>query len=135
MPLTRARAARRQHLDRHDLGAEGDAGDADAVVGRLRDGAGDVRAVAVIVAGVGAVVDEVPAGDDLGLRQIRHLGDAGVDDGDDHALALRGLPGLLGVDLLQVPLQLVLGIVGEVFVVGANVVGRQPQWLRPRPSN
>src|SRR6185295_4160273 len=66
----RARAARREHLDGHDLGVEGDAGHADAVVGRLGDGAGDVGAVAVVVGGVRTVGNEVPAGDDLGLLEI-----------------------------------------------------------------
>ena len=47
-----------------------DAGDAELVVGRLRDRAGDVRAVAVVVARVVVVGDEVVAGDELGLGEI-----------------------------------------------------------------
>ena len=91
-----------------------DAGDAELVVGRLRDGAGDVRAVAVVVGGVVVVGDEVVAGDELGLGQIADLGDAGVDDGDDRALALAELPGVGHADLAQVPLVAEAGVVREL---------------------
>ncbi len=53
---------------------ERDARDAELVVGRLRDRAGDVRAVAVVVGGVVVVADEVVAGDELGVRQIADAG-------------------------------------------------------------
>ena len=54
-------ALRVEHADRHQPHAVGQAGDADAVVGRLGDRARDLRAVAVAVLGVGAVRDEVVA--------------------------------------------------------------------------
>ena len=63
--------------------------------------------------GVGVVGDEVVAGDELDAGQVGHLGDAGVDDRDDHALALAQLPGVGQADLAQVPLVLVAGVVGE----------------------
>ena len=47
------------HLDRHDLDVEGDAGHALTVVGQLSDRAADVRAVAVEIERHGVVPDEV----------------------------------------------------------------------------
>ena len=47
----------------------------------------------------------------------RHLGDAGVDDGDDDAVALRRFPRVEHVDLMQVPLLVEAWIVGEVLVL------------------
>ena len=49
MPATEPEPRGRQHLERHDLDVARDAGDADAVVRDLRDRAGHVRAVAVVV--------------------------------------------------------------------------------------
>ena len=47
-------------------------GDAELVVGRLGDGAGHVGAVAVVVARVLVVADEVVAGDELDAGQVGH---------------------------------------------------------------
>ena len=45
-------------------------------------------AVAVIVVGIGVVVGEVPARDQLGSAQILDGRDAGIEHRDDHAIAL-----------------------------------------------
>src|SRR5262245_50521959 len=46
---------------RHDLHVPGDTGHADPVVPERADGAGDVRAVIVLVDGIGVAVDRVDA--------------------------------------------------------------------------
>src|SRR5262249_52057993 len=101
-----------QDLHGHEARVEGDAGGADAVVRRLRDRAGDVRAVALIVVRVLVRGDEVPAGDALGVgeiaalvvRTVRLARDAGVDDGDRHTAARREVPRARRADALHVPL-------------------------------
>src|SRR5262249_36905308 len=106
-----------------------DAGDADAVVGRLRDRAGDVGAVAVIVVGMLGIVHEVIALGEPGLGQIRNLvealpvlvGDAGVDDRDHDAVAVGDLPGVGHADLDEVPLVLVLRVVRVAFPLGVII--------------
>src|SRR5262249_11902244 len=83
------------------------------------DGAGDVRAVTVVVGGFGAVVHEVVAGDAAGAFEVRALregagvvaGDAGVDDGDGDALPARVIPRALGLDATEVPLVFVERVV------------------------
>src|SRR5690606_7990676 len=56
------------------------------------------------VAGAGAEADQVLAGEDV-AGQVGVVGvDAGVEDGDGDARALRGLPRLLGAHGLQAPL-------------------------------
>jgi hypothetical protein len=92
----RAAAVAAEHLERHDRGLEGDAGDAEGVVGGLGDGAGDVGAVEVVVEAVlqragdeGLALGEGGAGevgDLLGDAGEVLPGDAGVDDGDDGTL-------------------------------------------------
>ena len=94
-----------QELEGHDLDVPVDAGDADAVVAHGADGAGDVRAVAVVVHRVAVVVDEVVAvdvvdvavavvvdavagdlarvGPDVGGQVGVGVVDAGVDHGHD----------------------------------------------------
>ena len=78
-----------EHAHGHDPRPVGEPGDAEAVAGRLRDRARDVRAVAVEVVGVGVVVDEVVALDEAVEQVGRALvpvagrvGDAGVEHGD-----------------------------------------------------
>jgi hypothetical protein len=123
----RAESAGREHLERHDLRAEGYAGDPDAVVRRLGDGTGDVGAVAVVVERILVAVDEVVAGDELGVPQVGNpleapiaiaVGHPGIDHGDDHALAGGFAPGRGRVDLPHVPLVAVLGVIGEGVVGG-----------------
>src|SRR6185369_13029801 len=54
-----------EHPHRHQLGAVGEPGEAEGVVGLLGDRAGDVGAVAVFVERQAIVADEVIAGDEL----------------------------------------------------------------------
>ncbi len=70
MPATEPEPRADEHLERHDLDVARDAGDADAVVRDLRDRAGDVRAVAVIVVRVRVVVDEVVRLDERDALEI-----------------------------------------------------------------
>ena len=99
-------------------------------MGDLRDRPGHVRAVAVIVVGVGAIGDEV-----VGLHEAEALqildgveravilvGDAGVEHRDDHPLAVGELPRVGHADLAHVPLLGVAGVVGEA---GPAVLGRR----------
>ena len=87
----------------------------------MGDRAGDVRAVAVVVVGVRVVVEEVVRIGERCPREVRRpfevaevlIGDAGVDDGDDHAFALRGVPGVVGGDQAKVPLVEPEGVVGD----------------------
>jgi hypothetical protein len=116
----RAPAAGAEDLERHDLRPVGQADDAAAVVRRLGDRPGAVRAVAVVVAGVGVVVDEVVAVDEVGDAQVRGgqalralVADAGVDHGDDHAAAGGVAPGVARPDHLHVPLLPVERVVRE----------------------
>ena len=111
-----------EELQGHDLHVPVDAGHADAVVAHGADGAGHVRAVAVVVHRVAVVVDEVVAvdvvdeavavvvdavagdlagvGPDVGGQVGVGVIDAGVDDGDDDAAAAGGdVPGFRGVDV------------------------------------
>src|SRR5262249_24139846 len=118
-----AGAAGVEELQGHQFDAgPGNAGDADAVVAHPRDGAGDVRAVAVVVERFVVVRDEVPAvdvvdeavavvvdavagdlarvGPDVGGEVGVVVVDAGVDDRDDDAAARGdGVPRLGGVDV------------------------------------
>jgi hypothetical protein len=99
---------------------ERDAHRAEAVVGRLRDGAGDVRAVALIVVGVRVVGDEAPPAHAPGAGQIGALRegavvfarDARVDDGDGHASARREVPRARRAHARHVPLLAEQRIVG-----------------------
>ena len=117
----RARARAREHLERHDLEVEADASNADAVVGRLRDRAGDVRAVTVVIVRVRGVADEVVRIDERQPLEVGQLvkllvvlvRDAGIEHGDDDTVAVGELPGLGHADLAEVPLVLVVGIVRE----------------------
>ena len=108
-----ALAAGVEHADGHDRRAVGQAGQPDAVVRRLGDRAGDVRAVAVlVVAGSASWLDEVVALDEARLAEVGRLaeaaavgvGDAAVEHGDGDAAAAgragvdRVLPGDGGVD-------------------------------------
>ena len=80
MPATEPEPRAESTLSGMILALERDAGDADAVVGRLRDRAGHVRAVAVVVVGVALLVTKFQPGTELGLRcRSWNLGDAGVD--------------------------------------------------------
>ena len=65
-----------EHLDRHQLDAVGQPGEADRVAGALGDRAGDVGAVAVVVVRVRVVVDEVPAADEALLREVGRAAEA-----------------------------------------------------------
>ena len=84
-----------EHADRHQLGPVGQPGHADRVARALGDRPRDVGAVAVLVVGVGVVVHEVVAVDEPDRREVGRaaeagvagVGDAGVQHGDDHALA------------------------------------------------
>jgi len=97
----------------------------------------------VIVVGVGVVVDEVVGVDEGDAREIgQHVeavvvlvADAGVEHRDDHAVAVGELPRLRHADLVEVPLVLVLRVIGEpgvgrlarraVDLGGQEVLGRE----------
>src|SRR5512136_834093 len=81
-----------QHLDRQQRGVPTHAGDADSVVRFGRRQRRHQGAVAVVVLGIGVVVDEIVAGHDLVLQILMTRGNAGVDDGD-HDAAAAGAPG------------------------------------------
>ena len=99
--------------NRHQLGAVGEPGQPDPVVGLLGDRAGDMGPVAVAVEGKGVMGDEVVALDELVGREVgaapeapAHgaICDPGVEDGDGLASGARParrdqvLPGGRGVD-------------------------------------
>ncbi len=69
-----ALAAGVEHPDRHDRGAVGQAGEAEPVVGRLRDDPGHERAVAVAVQRVAVAGDEVVRARRSGCRRSRAIG-------------------------------------------------------------
>ncbi len=86
-----------------------------------------MRAVAVVIVGVRVVVVEVVRAGERRARQVWRpleaaevlVGDAGVEDGDDDALALRCVPGVVGGDQAQVPLvdpERVVGDGGRIAV-------------------
>ena len=90
-----------QDFDRHQGGAVGDARDADAIVCALGNGTSHVRTVAVVIVGMGVVVDEVIASDEFCLVQVRSqheisiifIGNAGVDDRYGYTCASCFCPG------------------------------------------
>jgi hypothetical protein len=106
-----------EHTDRDDRRAVGEAGEPARVVRRLGDGAGDVRPVAVLVVGVRVAVDEVVAGDEARLLEVRRaaegppvrVGHAAVENRDGDAAPARApgvdqvLPGLRRVDAVARP--------------------------------
>ncbi len=102
-------AVLQDHADGEDLRLGGDTEDAVGVaraVSVAGDDAGHGGAVPGpgTVARLGSEADQVLAGEDV-ADQVGVVGlDAGVQDGDGDAVALRGLPGLLGVHGLQGPL-------------------------------
>ncbi len=102
-----------EHPHRHQLRPEGEAGEADAVVGLLGDRAGDMRAVAVFVERQAVAVDEVVALDELPGGEVGAaaealaqgaIGDPGVEHGNGHAFGagtprrFQVFPGTDGVD-------------------------------------
>ena len=93
-----------QHFDRHQTRRGRHAGDAFSVAGALRDGAGDVGPVRMIVARIVVVADKVPPFDQALRIEIVDGIDAGVDDGDGHTLAAGGVPRTLRPDSLEMPL-------------------------------
>ena len=102
----------------HDLGLPCHAGYAQRVVGGGRRHASHRGAMAVDVGGVGVVVVEVIAGHHLrgqvGVRAVH----ARIQDRDDHAGALGGVPGGGGAHLVEVPFAAHVGIVADE--VGGN---------------
>jgi hypothetical protein len=60
-----------EYADGHDSRAVGEPCETDPVVRLLGDCPGDLRAVAVVVVGIRAVIDEVVAADELLGREIR----------------------------------------------------------------
>ncbi len=133
-----------ENLYRHDAAVEGDASDAEVVVGGLRDRAGHVRAVGAVIIRMAVVVDKVVSGDKRGAGQIRRLrvgpvgfvGHAAVDDRYDHTGCTgRLIPGGRHIDKGHVPLVHIVGIVRghecmgnivrlRVFHVGPSAKGR-----------
>ncbi len=102
-------AVLQDHPDGQDLRLGGDAQDAVGAAGSVAvpgDDAGHGGAVPApgAVAGLGAEADHVLGGQDV-AGEVRVVGlDAGVQDGDGDAAALRGLPGLVQVEGGQGPL-------------------------------
>ena len=115
----------------------GQAGDVGGVVGRLRHGPGDVGAVAVLIVRVGVVVHEVVGGYEVGTRQVGRpvvaradylflfggghravlVGRAGIDNRHDHlrfpALDVPALFGVYEIRFIEMPLEFVVGVVGD----------------------
>src|SRR5205823_13256130 len=112
-------------LDRHQLRVRRHPRDTFTVSGALRDGPGDVRAMAVVVARVVVAADEIVSLDDARQIEVVDREDAGIDDGDSDALAARRVPRAGSPGGLPVPL------LGEVRVI------REPErlvlqdWFRP----
>src|SRR5215211_6592791 len=85
-----------QDADRHQVDAVRDSGEAEAVVGRLRDRARDVSAMTLGIERDVVAVDEVPGMDEplrdweIGIAPVLvavlAVGEAGVEDGDGDAL-------------------------------------------------
>ena len=110
-----------QYLDREDSTAMGESCDTCGVVRGFSDDGGHVGAVAVVVVGVGVVVDEIVAREECRSFEVRRLpvgatvlvGDSGVEDGDgDGAAPLLDAPDPFGIEHLEVPLVLEQGVVG-----------------------
>ena len=93
-----------QHLERQEARERRHPRHADGVSRGLRDRAGDVRPVAVIVASVVPAGEEVVAGQQARGIQIVDRRDPGVDDGDRHARPARGIPGGGRSSGLEMPL-------------------------------
>ena len=101
-------------LVRHQLDVGRHAHDADAVVGRGRDQAGDLRAVAIVAESADVVVDVV-ARELRASGEIRVFGvDSGVDDGHADARALAEGVRFGHVERVDVRLQARIGIVEGV---------------------
>ncbi len=98
-----ARTGGIEHLDGQDRCLRRDAGLGQAVALDLRHGAGDVRAVPVVVDRVVAAGDHVPAGQQT-PGEVGSGGHARVDDGDDDAGAARDRPGRRDADGVEAPL-------------------------------
>ena len=142
-----------EHAHGHDPRPVGEAGDAEAVAGRLGDRARDVRAVAVEVVGVGVVVDEVVALDEAveqvgraAVAAARRVGDAGVEHRDLDAEAagapdrVEAVPRVGRVDaevLAEVPLHALPaaeGLAGLARVVGDEAAQRARSGSASRSS-
>ena len=134
-----------EDADGHDPRAVGEPGEAEAVVGLLGDRGRDVRSVPVLVERVRVVVDEVPAGHELGGGEIGRpperlpvrVRNARVEHGDRHSRTAgraRGdqvRPGARRIDAVaagKVPLQR-LPVSG---LTGGGVVGQEGLRRRAR---
>ncbi len=132
-----------QHADRHDRRAVGQSGEADRVVGGLRDDPGDEGPVAVAVQRVLVVGHEVERRDEVGPAEVGRAvelppvakGDSRVQHGHDDALTAGAAvpeqvgPGFGRVDAgarEHVPLHLLpaVGAVGAAAVVGVELAGQ-----------
>ena len=103
-PDRRAASVGAKDFQGHEARERRHACDADSVVRGLRDGARDVRAVAVIVGGVVAAGEKVvPAQQARGIEIVDRR-DSGVDDRDRHAGAARRVPRGRSAGGLEVPL-------------------------------
>ena len=133
-----------EHAHRHDPHPVRQPGEALAVVGRLRDRAGDVGAVAVAVVGEAVVGDEVPPRHELVAVEVgRHakapavgVGDAGVEHRHHHPPPSGGVvgdqvlprPGGFDAEFAgEVPLQFAPppGRFRQAGVVGEGFAGRR----------
>ncbi len=101
-----------EHPHRQDGRVGGHAGRAHAVVGGLGDGAGHVGAVPHIVPGPIVAVHEVEAGPQIVEAVGPARGDARVQDRHHHAGTGGPGPGARRADGVQVPLEVVEGVVG-----------------------
>ena len=153
-----ARATGRQELARHETDGPVDADDADVIVPDRPDRAGHVRAVAVVVHGVGIAVDGVdpeavvgvavavvvgPVAAAVGLvpehvrREIRvRVVDAGVDDDHHHVPASgRQVPRGEGADVRARNSAVLTGIVespqsAQARIAGSRLCPEHPVRLR-----
>ncbi len=114
-------AVRIQHFKRHQFYARCNAGNAHAVVCQLCNGPGYVRSVSMIVIRVFVSLHKIVGTDELCFAQVFHaktifvvlISDSGVNHGNRDGCACRIIPCLRHADNVEVPLVLVVRIVGD----------------------
>ena len=129
-------AAGERDAHRHYRCAPRDRGNADAIIGCRADDAGNFGAVAVDIAGVAVVIDQIPSRhhfvDQIGVRAIHSR----IQNCDDHTVAFCGVPGGRRTDLREMPSIEIIGVVGnrdlgidQTIKLGAFYFGVERQGL------